>query len=293
MFLNSWLFVPGNKEKMLDKSLGGEADAVIWDLEDSVPLNDKPEARKILSDKIRNISKESVKAEIFVRINPVSSKHWEEDLRWVIVQNLSGIMMPKVESPDEVRLVSRRIAALEKDRGLVIGSVKIVATLETALGLLRAYEIAAAADRVMAICFGAEDFTLDMGVTRTKEGKEIEFARKYVAVAAAAAKVQAIDTVYTDLNDDEGLKEECNVVKKIGFTGKCAIHPKQVPIINSAFAPTEQEVEYAKKVVDAYQKAISEGIGVIVVDGRMVDPPVAERAKLLLERYKAKAKAKE
>jgi len=290
MFNRSWLFMPGNKEKMLDKSLAIGTDAVVWDLEDGVPQADKPAARALIRAKLDTLplqtGESSSPPQFYVRINGVTAGVFEEDLKAAVSNNLSGIMMPKVESPDEVRLIARTLATLEKERNIPVGSIKIIVTFETALGVIRAFEIASASDRVLGLCFGAEDYTLDLGTSRSREGSELFYARSTIAVTAAAVKAQVIDTVFSDLNDEEGLSRECQLARQMGFTGKCAIHPKQLPIINRLFSPTERELDYARKVVAAYDKAQEAGLGVITVDGKMVDPPVVERSRQLLKRFK-------
>lgn len=290
MFNRSWLFMPGNKEKMLDKSPTIGADAVVWDLEDGVSQADKPAARELIKVKLGAMSSAldsggSSFPQFYVRINGVGAGMLDEDLKAAVSPYLSGIMMPKVESPEEVRLVARTLSSLEKERDIPEGSVKIVVTFETALGVIRSFDIASASDRVIGLCFGAEDYTLDLGTSRSREGSELLYARCAIVVAAAAVKAQVIDTVYSDLNDEEGLTQECMVVRQLGFTGKCAIHPKQLPVINRIFSPSERELEYARKVVEAYGKAQEAGISVITVDGKMVDPPVVERYRQLLKRF--------
>lgn len=286
----SWIFMPGNKEKMLDKSPTLGADCVVWDLEDGVPRAEKPAARELIASKLADLPAmlQAVQEppRYYVRINGTASGVTEEDLRAAVSPHLAGIMMPKVESADEVRLVASYLAALERERGIPEGRTRIIATFETALGVARALEIAWASDRIEGLCFGAEDFTLDLGTSRSREGSELFYARSATVLAAAAARVQAIDTVFSDLNDEEGLRQECARVRQLGFSGKCAIHPRQLPVINQAFSPSDAELEYARRVVEAYEEAQKAGLGVIAVDGKMVDPPVVERSRSLIERFR-------
>ncbi|MDN5346890.1 MAG: citrate lyase subunit beta / citryl-CoA lyase [Clostridia bacterium] len=283
LLLRSLLFIPGNKEKILLKTSTVNADAVVWDLEDAVPLAEKALARQLIRQHLSDLA--SPAPLVYVRANAVTTGLVDEDLRYVVGPNLTGIMLPKVETADEVRYVARSLVTLEKESGMAGGSVKIIATLETALGVLRAYDIAAASDRVEALCLGAEDFTRDLGTSRSREGSELAYARGAIVLAAAAARVAAIDTVFSDLNDEEGLEKECHLVRGLGFGGKCAIHPRQLDIINRAFSPTEEEVAYARRVVAAFEEARAQNLGVILVDGRMVDKPVVERAQRILERF--------
>lgn len=289
MWLRSMLFMPGNREKMLDKSLGIGADAVVWDLEDAVPFPDKPAAREIIRSRLETVAVPATGAAgapvFLVRINGFTTGLVEDDLQAVVYPGLAGIMMPKVESADEVRVVGRLLAQLEQDRGLAVGAIKIVATLETALGVLRSPEIAMASDRVIGLCFGAEDFTLDVGTSRSREGTELNYARHLTVLACAASKIMSIDTVFSDLNDAEGLEQESLFVRQLGFTGKCAIHPRQLEIINRSFSPSDKEMEYARRVVAAFEQAREAGAGVTTLDGRMLDQPVVERSRRLLERF--------
>jgi len=281
------LFVPGNKEKMVVKSLTAETDALVWDLEDAVALAEKDLARTTISNALRNCAPSQ--KPIYVRINSIGADMLHDDLSSVVYSGLRGVMLSKAEYPSKVQELDQALTRLEKERGLAAGAVEIHCILETCLGILNAYPIASASARVSGLSFGAEDFTLDLGTSRSREGAELTYARAAVAVAAGAAKVAAIDTVYSDLNDEEGLLKECQMARQLGFKGKFAIHPKQLAIINGAFSPSEKELAYAEKVVQAFTKAQEENLGVIAVDGKMVDPPVVERAKQLL-RFKSVAK---
>lgn len=281
MIIRSIIFVPGQKEKMVAKSLGLGADAVVWDLEDAVPLAEKDEARKTIRNALATLPPDSVP--VYVRINSVGANMLAADLKGIVHPNLFGVMLAKTESPAEVARVEYLLAELESKNGVKPGQIKIHCILETCLGALRAHEIAGSSPRVDGVSFGAEDFTLDLGTSRSRDGIELMHARGAIALAAGAAKVMAIDTVFSDLNDEEGLTTECRVARQMGFRGKFAIHPKQVEVINREFSPSEKEIVFAEKVVEAFTRAQAENIGVITVDGKMVDPPVVERAKQLLK----------
>jgi len=288
MVCRSWIFMPGHKEKMINKTYTTGADAVVWDIEDGVPNADKPAAREMIKAKLaerKSLPSYEDRTQVYVRINCVPKGMLDDDLNACIWPNVDGIMMPMVESPDEVRTVHRAVSTLEEQRGMAPGSVKILVTFETALGVLRALEIAQASDRVMGLCFGAEDFTLDVGTSRSREGSELMCGRALTLLAAAARKIQVVDTVFSDLSDEEGLSNECKKIRQLGFTGKCAIHPKQIPIINRDYSPSEKEMEYARKVVEAYEEAAKQGIGVITVNGKMIDPPVVDRCRNLIKRF--------
>jgi citrate lyase subunit beta/citryl-CoA lyase len=278
------LFVPGNKPKMLEKSLAAGADALIWDVEDAVSPAEKPAARATIGQALQALPQQHVP--IFVRINAVGTKMLQADLAEIVRPGLYGVLLPKAESAADVQRLEGELARLEKARGLAEGAIKIRCIVETCLGALNAYAVATASPRMEGLCFGAEDFTLDLGVPRTREGFELAHARAEVALAAGAAKILAIDTVYSFLGDAEGLTEECRTVRRIGFRGKFAIHPNQLEIINREFSPSERELAFAEKVVQAFTEAQEKNLGVITVDGRMIDAPVAERERLFLESYK-------
>jgi len=280
------LFVPGNREKMLAKSLASGADALVWDLEDAVALSEKDLARATVGNALRNLDSNS--KPIYVRINSVAAGMLEADLTAIVDRGLYGVMLSKAESPAQVQELDAVLTRLEKARGLPTGAIKVNCILETCLGVLGAYPIASSSSRLDGVSFGAEDFTLDLGTARTREGAELALARASVGLAAGAAKVLAIDTVYSDLNDEEGLARECQVARQMGYKGKFALHPKQIDIINREFSPSESELAYAEKVVEAFGKAEQAHLGVITVDGKMVDPPVVERARQLLRLKRGK-----
>lgn len=281
MIIRSILFVPGNKEKMVIKSLGAGADAVMWDVEDGVPLSEKDEARRVIAKSLNELPLGNIP--VYVRINALSSNMLRADLEAVVHSNLYAVALAKTESEADVARIDEVLAELESRDGIEKGKIKIHCILETCLGVLDAYKIAKSSLRVEGVSFGAEDFTLDLGTSRSREGSELAHARGNVVLAAGAAKVAAIDTVYSDLSDEEGFVNECRLGRQLGFRGKFAIHPKQVETINREFSPSEKELEFAEKVVEAFTKAQEANIGVITVDGKMVDPPVVEKAKQLLK----------
>ncbi len=278
--MRTMLFAPGDREKMLLKSLASGADTVIWDLEDAVALTAKQTARATISKTLQNLP--SAHVPIFIRVNGLGTKLLDIDLDGVVQRGVYGILFPKAESSAQVKELDSMLSRIEKQRGLAEGSVKVQCLLETCLGVIRAYEIASASPRVEAVCFGAEDFTLDLGVPRTRDGVESAYARAAIAVAAGAAKVFAIDSVYSDLNDEEGLVNECRMARRSGYRGKLAIHPKQLDVINREFSPSESELAFAAKIVEAFNRPENANAGVITVDGKMIDAPILQRARRLL-----------
>lgn len=279
--LRSLLFVPGIRPNMIERAAGLTPDALILDLEDSVPLPEKAKAREIVQAAIPTLSRPGRLTT--VRINGFHTGLTEEDLAAVVQPGLDAINLPKPTGPETIRQADAILAGLERKQGMEIGSVKIVPFIESALALLRAYDIATASPRVLGLNFGAEDFTLDMGITRTLEGTELVHARTMVALAARAANVLAFDSPYMAYQDAEGLLREAQSAKQLGYKGKYLIHPSQIAPINQFFRPSEQEVEEARKVVEAYETGVAQGLGAISLEGMVIDVPVYERARSLLQ----------
>ncbi len=280
LILRTLLFVPGNQERRIEKARSIAADALILDLEDSVPPSEKDSARKMVAASLDGLALSG--QEVFVRINSLPTPYAMLDIKAVVTRGLRGICLPKSESADDIRQAEVLIANAEKEAGLEGGSTGLLALIETPKGIINAYEIASASPRILGITFGAEDYALEMGVNRTKEGAEIYYPRMVIAVACHAANVLAIDCVYTDVRDNEGLIKEMRLVRQMGFQGKLVIHPDQVGPVNQIFIPSEEEVGYARKVLEAFEVAVSQGQASTSLDGKMIDAPVAERARKLL-----------
>lgn len=276
------LFMPGDDRRKIEKGASLEVDAVVMDLEDGVAFNRKVVARETVRKALEEI--EFGRTERLVRINPVGSGLEEADLVATIGGHPDGYVVPKVESPEQVEWLSAWLAAEERARGWPVGGIRLLAILETARGILNAGVIAGADERLEALIFGAEDFAGDVGATRTREGQEILYARSVVVVAAAAHRLQAIDTVFTDLHDLEGLRKEAAFALQLGFDGKLAIHPRQVPVIQEAFTPSPEEVERAKRLIEAFEAHQAEGTGVFAFEGKMVDMPMIRAAQRVLAR---------
>lgn len=281
--VRSILFAPADKPAMLRKSLDAGADAVIWDLEDAVAPSGKDAARAAIGEALSALSGPHVP--IVVRINALGANTLTDDLERVVTAGLHAVLLPKVESASEIERLDRELTRRERAAGLAEGAIGIHCLIESCLGILNAHAVASASRRVQALCFGAEDFTLDLGVPRTRDGVESAHARAAMALAAGAAKVLAIDTVYADLADSDGLVQECRAARGLGFSGKMAVHPKQIETINREFSPSAAELAYAERVVQAFARAEAEGVGVITIDGKMIDAPVVARARLILRTY--------
>lgn len=270
----SRIYLPGNRPRMLQKGSGLGADAVILDLEDSVAPQEKDAARFLVTRAIATI--DFGDSEVMVRINPIHSGGLD-DLAVVLASEPDSIVVPKCENRDQVLAVENAIREYNPAR-----AVAILPMIETAKGILNAYEVASASTMVDAITFGGEDFSQDIGATRTKEGKEIFWGRSMLVIAARAAGVQALDTVFSDLADEEGLRRDTREIKEMGFDGRAAVHPAQIEIIHEVFTPSEAEMQHAVDVKSAAEKARLEGSGVAVVRGKMIDKPIIQRAEKVL-----------
>jgi citrate lyase subunit beta / citryl-CoA lyase len=271
----SRIYLPGNRPRMIQKGPGLGADAVILDLEDSVSPEQKDAARFLVSRAIEMI--DFGLSEVMVRINPISHGGLI-DLAAILGAGPDAVVVPKCECKADVQAVENAIKEAKLSK-----QICILPMIETAKGILNAYEVACASPMVDAITFGGEDFTQDIGATRTKAGREIFWGRSMVIIAAKAARVQALDTVFSDLTDEEGLRRDTIEIKEMGFDGRAAIHPSQIEIIHECFTPTEKEVQFAVNVLFAADKARSEGSGVAVVKGKMIDKPIIQRAEKIIK----------
>lgn len=278
--LRTLLFVPGNQERRIDKARSIPADALILDLEDSVPLAEKDSARVMASSSIDGLALRG--QEVFVRVNSLSTPQAALDIKAIVIPGLRGICLPKCESVNDILRADALITDAETGANLQVGSIGLLTLIETPKGIINAYEIAGASPRVLGITFGAEDYALEMDIKRTKEGAEIYYPRMVIAVACHAAGVLAIDSVYTDIRDEEGLCKEARLARQMGFHGKLLIHPNQVSRVNQIFSPTEGEIAYAQRVIEAFEAALVQGQASTSFEGKMIDAPVAERAKRLL-----------
>lgn len=273
----SLLFLPGNNPNMLINGNCLGADAVIFDLEDAVSPQEKDAARILVRNTMRYM--DFAGCEKVVRINSVDTPYWEKDLEVIIPEKPDLILLPKSGSSDDVLIVDKYVSEVEKKCGIQQGTVGLMPLIETALGVENSYSIASCTERVKALFLGAEDLTADLQCKRTKEGKEIEYARTRLVVAARAAGVDVYDTPFTDVNDDEGIVCDTEKAKGLGFTGKASISPRHVDIINEVFSPTEEEISYAYEVIEAIRIAKEQGKGAISLRGKMVDAPIVARAQ--------------
>ena len=281
----SLLYVPGNMPSMLQNVPLFQCDAVQIDLEDAVPLAEKDAARILVrrfldTYKVRN-------KEVLVRINGLDTKWALDDLKMVLPGIPDGIRLPKADSPDVVERLDTLLTEYEEELGLEVGFFKILPSIETAMGVINAVYTARASTRLIGLAFGAEDYTATMEINRTKTGEELFNARMNVLWAAKAAGIQALDSIFADVNDMDALRAETELIKKLGFTGKSLINPRQIDVVHEVFAPKQAEVDYALQVMDAIKRAREMGTGVISLKGKMIDRPVVVRAARVLSTARA------
>lgn len=273
----SWLFVPALRAvEWIPKALASGADAVIVDLEDATAPAEKDHAREV----VRGLRLTAAPPWIFIRVNAEPRERLESDLAAAAASRAAGFVMPKASHPDEVRHAARTFA-LACEPGREFG---VLVMVETARGVLRALELAEADAHVVALGFGGEDLAASLGVTRTRQPGEHATARTLVALAAAAAGVAAVDTPWLDIKDSQGAEREALESRQLGYAGKLCIHPSHVPVVNAAFSPGDDEVSGARRIVEAFERAIADGRGVATLDGRMIDMPVVVAARSVLAR---------
>ncbi|MGE5430888.1 MAG: aldolase/citrate lyase family protein [Syntrophomonadaceae bacterium] len=270
----SRLYLPGNEPKFFPNAGLHEPDGIILDLEDSVAPVEKEAAQLMVRNALRTVDFYGV--ERMVRINQLPLG--KSDLNFIVPHNVHVILIPKCESAEQVYDVDNEVLRLKKEYNIT-NEIYYMPIIESALGIMRAYEIASASENVCSLAIGLEDYTADLGTQRTDEGKESFFARSMLVNAAKAAGIQAIDTVFSDVSDMEGLRKSVLEAKSLGFEGKGCIHPRQIKVINEAFAPGEAEIEKAKKIVLAFEDAERKGIGVVSLGSKMIDAPVVKRAR--------------
>ena len=280
----SMLFVPVTVRKFVDGAAKRGADAIILDLEDSVPAAEKPRARSLLQEAAEIVARGG--ADVVVRINrPLRMAI--ADIEAAVSPRVAALALPKIESAEHLCLLAEVIDEVESERGMALGTTKLLAMVETASAFFRMAEIARAHPRLIAMTLGAEDFALSVGMVPEAEG--LFYPKQQMIIAARAAGIMPMGFLGTvaDFRDLEAFRATLKRSRRLGFMGASVIHPAQVPILNEEFAPAAEEVAHADRVVAAYDKATAEGVGAIVVDGRMIDVPVVERAQALLARHRA------
>jgi citrate lyase subunit beta/citryl-CoA lyase len=286
--IRSWMFVPGHRQRMIDKALGVSADAIMLDIEDGVAPNEKDTARKNIAESLGGEKAPGSPAR-YVRINAIGHARMDADLEAVIRPGLEGLVCPKVDGPDEVRKIDAILNDREPKNKLEKKSVKLLIAIESPQGLLNAPAIAASSSRVAGLLFGAEDFGREIGLPAVREGeaRDLIYARSSIVFAAACAHVQAIDGVWVDLNDSQGLLGFAKQSRQLGFSGMSCIHPAQVDAINITFSPTAEEIDYCQKVLQAFEEANARGDGSITFGGQLIDRPIVERARRTIDTAKS------
>lgn len=274
------MFVPGNNPGMMQDAFIYGPDSIMLDLEDSVTMAEKDTARLLVYNALKTIDYGTT--EMVVRVNPLSTPYGKKDIEAVVKAGVDVVRMPKTETADEVREMEAEIERVEKEIGC-LGRTKIMAAIESALGVVNAYAIATASKRMMGIALGAEDYCTNLKTQRTPEGIELLLARQTIVVAARAAGIDALDTVYSNLNDMETFRKEVEQIHKMGFDGKSIINPRQIDIVNEVFTPSQKAIDKAMAVVGAIKEAEKRGSGVIALNGKMVDRPVVLRAQRTID----------
>lgn len=279
------MYVPGSNPGMIRDAHIYGADSVMFDLEDSVSINEKDTARLLVFNALRSLDYEGT--ELVVRINGLETPYGLEDLEAMVRAGVDIIRLPKTETAQDVIDVENEIARIEKEAGIPVGTTGMMAAVESALGVINAYEIATASKRLMGIAIGAEDFVTDMKTTRSLEGIELLTARSQVLLAARAAGIYAFDTVFSDVNNEEGFIQETSLIKQLGFDGKSVINPRQIGPVNKIYTPSQKEIDKSIKIIVAAEEAKKRGSGVVSLNGKMVDKPIIERAKRAIMLAKA------
>ena len=281
----SMLFVPGANAAMISNTFIYKPDSIMFDLEDSVALAEKDTARMLVAHALQHPLYREL--ETVVRVNPLASEFGLLDLNAVVRAGTDIVRLPKTDSAQDIVDMDKAITKIEKACGREVGSTQLLAAIESAQGILAVNDIAKASPRLMGIALGAEDYVRNMKTERSPDGIELLFARSSILHAARANGLMAFDTVYSDARNEEGFLREASLIKQLGFDGKSLINPNQIVLIHNLFAPTQKEVDHAERVIAAAEEAERNGSGVVSLNGKMVDSPIIERAKLVLQRAAA------
>ena len=279
------LYASGSNPVNMIQAAFYNEDCIVYDMEDSVPLSEKDTARLLIYNTVRY--HRPANKYVIIRVNGIYSEYIEEDLEAAVRARPDAIRIPKVEYKEEAVRICNRITEIEKEAGLEVGKIEVWCNIESYLGMINAYEIATADPRIVALALGAEDFTASMKSTRTKAGLEIFYARNAILTACRHAGIEAIDAVFSDINDIEGLKEDTTLTKNLGFDGKTCVHPRQIDVVNSFFTPSAKEIKYALRVLEAVEEGARQGKGAVTLDGGMIDKPMELRARTTLAQAEA------
>lgn len=275
------MFVPGSNPGMIKDAYIYEADAIMFDLEDAVSVNEKDSARFLVYNALKTI--DYGKKELVVRINGLDSPHGKEDIEAMVRAGVHVIRLPKTETAQDILDVEAIIEDVEKKCGREVGSTRMMAAIESPFGVINAYDIAKSSKRLIGIALGAEDYVTNLKTVRYADGMELLAARTQIVIAARAAGIYALDTVYSDVDNEEGFAREVALIKQLGFDGKSVINPRQIKPVHDIYAPTEKEIERAIAVKNAAKEAEERGLGVIALNGKMIDKPIVDRADRVLQ----------
>ena len=277
----SMLFVPGNNPGMMSDAHIYGSDALMFDLEDSVTLREKDAARLLVHHALKTIH--YGECERVVRVNPLSTPFGKADIEAMVAASVEVIRLPKTETAQDIWDTEAEIERAERKYDIPVGQTRMMAAIEGALGVVNAYQIASASPRLVAIALGAEDYCANLKTSRSLEGSELLYARGAIVVAARAAGIDCIDTVFSDVNNEEQLIKETRMIKQLGFDGKSVINPRQIKPVHRVFTPTHEEIVKAQRILAVSREAETRGSGVVALDGKMIDQPVVLRAERTLE----------
>ncbi|MBS1154081.1 MAG: citE [Proteobacteria bacterium] len=280
----SMLFLPGANAAMLSTAFVYKPDSIMFDLEDAVSLREKDAARLLVFHALQNPAYADI--ETVVRINPLNTPFGLQDLEAVVRAGVDIVRLPKTDSAADVHELESHVERIERECGREVGSTKLMAAIESASGVVNALSIATSSCRMIGIALAGFDYVMDMQTERG-DGTELFYARCAVLHAARVAKIDAFDVVYSDVNDEEGFLKEVELIRRLGFNGKSLINPRQIELLHNAYAPSEDDVDYAQRVIAAADKAEKEGLGVIALNGKMIDAPIVDHAKRVLQKAQA------
>jgi len=279
------LYASGSNPVNMIQAAFYNEDMLVYDLEDSVPAEEKDAARLLVFQMVKHHRPKD--KYVVIRVNGLYSEYFADDLEAAVRANPDALRIPKVEYASELQEISRRMAEIEEKVGLEVGKMELICNIESYLGVLNALEIAKADPRVVALTVSAEDLTASMKAQRTKKGLEVFYARNAILLACRAAGIDAIDVVFSDINDEEGLREDTALARNLGFDGKTVVHPRQIDVVNSFFTPSKKEIDYALRVLNAVEEGKKSGRGAVTLDGSMIDKPIELRALTTLAQARA------
>jgi len=295
------MFVPGDRQRMIDKALGLDVDAIMMDIEDGVAPQEKENARIQIATALDRVA-ERLQADPnyrtparFVRTTQAGTERMVQDFKAAVRPGLEGLVISKVDTVEQVHIVEDELGRAEVAQHMPGGEIKLVMAIESPIGLFNAYQIATSSPRIIGLLFGAEDFTREMGLPMRREGEAVDliYARSHLATVAAAAHIQAVDGVWVDLNDTEGLKRFAKQARRLGMSAISIIHPNQIEIANAAFTPAKEDIDYARDVLKAFEDARAKGQGAVAFRGQLLDFPIVDRARMTIDLAKSLGVIKE